>query len=325
MESGSRTRTLSLLGAFACGALLALQSRINGTLSEQSGRPIMAALWSFGSGLVILTVLLFLMPRVRASVRDIPTAVRDGRLRWFQCLGGLIGGLFVAAQTFAVPLVGVAIFSVATLAGQTASGLGVDRLGWGSGGKHAVTRSRIGFALLGLLGVAVSATGRGGAAAIAVAPIVLAVLIGGAVAVQQSINSQVNHVVGQPLATTWQNFFFGMVILVVVALVTLVTQSGSWAFPSGAPWWSWLGALCGITFIAIMSWAVHEVGVLTFGLVSVAGQLLSALGLDLLTPSVRSSIEPALFIGVGISLLAALGAGLMSARRPSVAAARPEV
>lgn len=310
----ARLRSLALLGAFACGALLALQSRLNGTLSEHSGRPIMAALWSFGSGLVILTVLLATMPRVRAAALDIPAAVRDGRLRWFQCLGGLIGGLFVAVQTFSVPLIGVAIFSVAALAGQTLSGVGVDRLGWGSGGRRPVTSARVGFALLGLLGVVVSASGRGGDGSVEVLPVVLALAIGAAVAVQQGINARVNHAVGQPLATTWQNFMFGSVILIGVGLVQMVTQPGSWALPMDAPWWAWWGAPCGIAFIAITAWAVHELGVLVFGLVSVAGQLLTALGLDLLDPGVRATVGPALVSGVAISLVAALGAGLVASR-----------
>lgn len=311
-----RVRSLALGGAFLCGALLALQSRLNGTLSAHSGRAIIAALWSFGSGLVILTVCVLTMPRVRAAVRDIPRAIADGRLRWYQCLGGFAGGLLVAVQTYSVPIIGVAIFSVGALGGQTLAGLAVDRLGWGSGGRHPVSASRVGLALLGLVGVVVSASGRGGDTGnVAVLPVVLCLLVGGAVAVQQAINARVNQAVGQPLATTWQNFLLGTCILIVVALVSLLTQPGSWHLPSGAPWWAWLGAVCGIAFIAITAWAVHEIGVLIFGLVSVAGQLLTALGLDLLDPSVRPSVGPALVAGVGISLLAAVGVGVVSARR----------
>lgn len=309
-----RVRSLALTGAFACGALLALQSRLNGTLSAHSGRPVIAAVWSFGSGLVILTVLALLLPRMRRAIRDIPRAIGDGRLRWYQCLGGLAGGLLVAVQTYSVPLIGVAIFSVAALAGQTLSGLGVDRLGWGSGGRHPVSGARVGFALLGLLGVGVSASGRSGSGTVAMLPIVLCLLVGGAVAVQQAINARVNRAVGQPLATTWQNFLLGTGILLVVGLVSLVTQPGSWHLPTGAPWWAWFGAVCGIAFIAITALAVHELGVLIFGLVSVAGQLLTALGLDLLDPGVRPTVGAALVGGVAISLVAALGASVVTSR-----------
>lgn len=310
-----QARALVLLAAFSCGALLALQSRLNGTLSAHSGRPVIAALWSFGSGLVLLTAIALGSARVRRGVRDLPRAIRDGRLRWYQCLGGVAGGLLVATQTYSVPIIGVAIFSVAALAGQTLSGLGVDRLGWGSGGKHPVSPARVGFALLGLLGVVVSASGQGAdAGQVAVLPVVLCVLVGGAVAVQQGINARVNRAVGQPLATTWQNFLLGCGVLLIVALCSAVAQPGSWDLPTGAPWWSWFGALCGIAFIAMTAWAVHELGVLVFGLVSVAGQLLTALGLDLLDPAVRPGVGGGLVAGVVISLVAAGGAGIVAAR-----------
>ena len=125
---GDRLFALALAGSAAAGVLVAVQSRINGQLSDGLGRPLAAALWSFGSGLVLLTLLL-LVPSIRQGVLRIPAAVRRGRLRWWECAGGLAGALFVSAQTYAVPLVGVALSSVAVVGGQTLSGLAVDRLG----------------------------------------------------------------------------------------------------------------------------------------------------------------------------------------------------
>ena len=49
-------------------------------------------------------------------------------------MAGALGGTFVALQTQIVPLVVVAIYSVASIAGQTAMSLGVDRVGLTGGG-----------------------------------------------------------------------------------------------------------------------------------------------------------------------------------------------
>ena len=49
---------LAIVFALACGALTALQSRINGQLAHAIDDPYTAAAISFGSGLVILLVVL---------------------------------------------------------------------------------------------------------------------------------------------------------------------------------------------------------------------------------------------------------------------------
>jgi transporter family-2 protein len=51
----------------------------------------------------------------------------------------MLGGSFVAVQTQIVPIIGVAIYSVASIAGQTAASLIVDRIGLTGGGKKQIT------------------------------------------------------------------------------------------------------------------------------------------------------------------------------------------
>ena len=70
-------------------------------------------------------------------------AVRDGRLHWWQLLGGIAGASFVASQALTTPLIGVAPFMVAFVAGQTVGGLGVDALGLGPAGRQRATLARI--------------------------------------------------------------------------------------------------------------------------------------------------------------------------------------
>lgn len=314
-EIRSAPQAVAIIVAVACGCLQALQARLNGTLSAHGHPTIMAALWSFGSGLAVLTALLLLRPAVRRGVAATLDGVRSGRLAWWQCIGGALGGLYVGAQTYSVPLIGVAIFTVSMIAGQTVAALAVDRLGISPSGKQAISLMRVAAALLAIVGVAVSAAGRTGGTSFSMLALVFAVLVGGSQALQQALNAHVNLVSKQTMATTWQNFVFGCIVLAAIAVGIAVGSSQAWQFPSGAPWWAWFGGIAGILFIAGAAWAVHAIGVLIFGLVAVAGQLGTAMLLDILDPSTRGEVGPGLVAGVLITLAAAVVAGVAAARR----------
>ena len=120
--------------AFLGGCLSAVQSRMNGQLAQSTGDALEAAVWSFGTGLVVMTVIVIAVRPIREGVRRVPVAVRDGSLKWWHVLGGLLGGYFVAVQSATVPALGVAIFMVAIVAGQSSNSLLVDRAGLGPAG-----------------------------------------------------------------------------------------------------------------------------------------------------------------------------------------------
>ncbi len=304
---------LALLAAFGCGGLIALQSRMNGTLAESVGS-FPAAWYSFGSGLLVLT-LLFVTPRHRSRVGRVVTALRSGRLAWWQVLGGVAGGLLVGTQTYAVPVLGVAAFLVATIGGQTVSALLVDRLGLGPAPAQALSVARVMAAALAVIGVAVASasTSTGGSATgVAVLPVVLAFLVGMGVAVQQAVNGQVSTVTRDSWATAWVNFTAGSTTLLLVGAVP-VWRSG-WPTDWAVPGWAWWGGLCGVAFIALAAWAVQHTGVLLFGLVTITSQMALALVLDLAHPDTREQVDVQMLLGVVITVVAAGGAGL-SARR----------
>ncbi|NHN56605.1 DMT family transporter [Calidifontibacter sp. DB0510] len=305
-----------MVGAFAAGVGLSLQSRMNGAVAAHSGQWIVAALWSFGSGLIVLTLGLLVSRSMRAGWFGIRDALREGRLRWWQCIGGIAGAILVAVQSWSVPIVGVAIFSVGVVGGQTLNALLVDRLGLGPAGIQAVTVSRVVAAVVAVVGVVVSATAHRSGGSFAVWPALAAFAAGALMAGQQATNARVSVANGSPMATTWQNFFVGTIALLVMSAVILArTGTAGWGPPTGVPWWAWWGGLVGIVFIAITAWAVRHTGVLLFGLLSVAGQLLAALCLDLLDPVTRGDVSAQLVLGLGITLLAAMGAGVAARRR----------
>src|SRR5687768_5465417 len=191
--------------AVAAGLAIPLQGRINGALGARLGDGIAAAVVSFSTGLVLMILVSLVLPRGRAGLASIAPAVRERKFPPYYVLAGGIGALFVFAQAFTVGLLGVALFTVSTVTGQTVSGLLVDRLGLGPGGKKAVTGIRIIGCVLtiaaaawavsprfgGAPGTAAPGTGgpaAGGDPAQLILPLLLPVLAGFLMSFQQAMN-----------------------------------------------------------------------------------------------------------------------------------------
>ena len=307
------------------GAFLAVQARMNGELASAFGHGLDAAIWSFGSGLVVLCVLLALSASMRAGFRSIREALRGRRLRWWQCIGGIVGGLYVFTQAYAVPLAGVALFTIAVVGAQTLSAVGVDRFGIGPAGKVAVSWPRVAAALLAVVGVVISVGDRvRGTSTGIVVPVVLAALAGAAMTVQQAINGRVTVAAENPLTTTWLNFAFGSLVLWLIAIPA--SRGSAFGLPDSVavPWWAWFGGVLGVGIIAVGAISVRHLGVLLVSLLMLAGQLLAALLLDLVDASTRSHITPVAILGLLVTLAAAVLAGLAATRGPRHTEARQE-
>jgi transporter family-2 protein len=299
-----RAGLVPLAAALLVGMLTAVQSRLNSGLSQSLGNPVEAAVWSFGSGLVVLVLAVVVSPALRRGLRRVADAVRRGGLQWWQLLGGVLGGLFVGVQSGVVPLVGVAVFTVATVAGQSVNAVVVDRVGLGPAGVQPVTARRAGSAVLAIVAVVIAVSGRLGGAELSLPAVVLAVVAGCAIAVQQALNGRVAVAGSGPLPATVLNFTFGTAAL-VAALAVATTVGGSPMHGlGGAPWWSYLGGLVGIAFISLAAWVVTVIGVLVFAVISIAGQLSAAFLLDLVAPTPGSSVGWNLVVGLLLAFVA---------------------
>ena len=138
---------------------MAVQSRINGALGARLHDGVAAAVVSFGGGFVLLCLIALCSSTVRAQASDIKRALSAGRLRPWQCFGGVFGALLVACQGITVASIGVALFTVAVVGGQIACSLVVDRLGIGPAGVSPITATRAVGAALAVVAVAVAARG----------------------------------------------------------------------------------------------------------------------------------------------------------------------
>jgi len=286
------------------GALVALQSRVNGALADEIGTGlragVLAAVVSFGSGLLVITVVVATTSSGRASMRRLADARTSRRLRWYEVLGGLGGAFFVASQGIAVGTIGVALFIVAFTAGQSLSSLAVDHVGFGPGGVQSASAGRMVAATCAIAAVLLKAVEQldAGATWLTVVLAVLAFATGIAQAVQQALNGRVSAVVGSP-ATTWNNFLVGTTALLVVLAASYLVDGRVDGLPA-APWY-YLGGVLGIGFIMIAAIAVHAFGVLVLGLCMIAGQVVTAELVDVLDPAVE--VGPLGLLGGGVALL----------------------
>lgn len=263
----------------AAGALVAGQSQINGRLATEIGdgprAGIAAAVISFGSGLVLLTLGTLLMPRHRARVVTLLDSVRRGALRPVELIGGFFGAFLVATQGLTVGTIGVALFSVALTAGQSVSALAVDHAGIGPAGHQALSRPRIvaaGFAVSAVL----LATGSRLAGSVSWQLVVfalLAFLAGAGSSVQQALNGRVSRHVG-PWITTLNNFVVGTFGLLIAFALSFLGDGSLDGLPT--TWWLYVGGLIGMTFIWLAAVLVRVHGVLVLGLSMIAGQVIGA-------------------------------------------------
>ncbi len=311
---------LAVLG----GVLVAIQGRINGTLAGYLDDAFLTAVISFGGSLLVITLAFIASRRAREAYRRVlraafakPVTVNAGapvaaggdggvavavretsaprrRLRWYHLLGGLGGAFFTLSQGLTIGTLGVAIFIVALVAGQSTGSLLVDKLGLAPSGKLPVTLGRAAGPVLAIGATVISVAGYFDEPAglwLAVFPFVA----GAGQSVQQAINGHVRGAASAPvvagakeahapgiIAATFQNFVFGFAVLLAAYGIELLIRGPiHGAFPTNPVWY--LGGPLAVGFISIAAAVVHRIGALLLALGMITGQTVGALVIDLIT------------------------------------------
>ena len=311
-------KPIHLVIGLVVAAFNALQSRVNGALGQETGHATVTALVSFSGGILVIALMVLSHPKARRAFVGIPQLIRSGHLRWWECIGGISGAFYVIGQGFIVPIVGVAIFTIAVVAGQTVSSLFVDKVGLGPAGPKALTGLRIFSAMLAIVGVIISVLGRDHSGAFSLPAVMYAFAAGSFQSAQYAINGKVARATNQALTTTLLNFVMGTTTLWIVLFVQTFLMGKPLQSPPSLfemPW-LWTGGPIGVVFIISASVLVHHLGVLVFALVTVVGQLVGALILDIVLPTPGSHISGQLVIGVVVTGLAVT----LASRRPRSAA-----
>lgn len=308
------SRTKQILALAVCclvGSLVAIQSRITAGLSRHIDDGYLAAVISFGFGLIILTVILCFSKRSRDGVFSVVKLTRNGSFPWWALTGGFFGAFFVLTQSIAAGILGLAIFTVGIVAGQVLGGLFMDLIGIGPAGKIGATFGRILGTGLAIAAVVIEATGSslsGSTMLVILLPFIAGIGMSG----QAAFNGLVRSAAQSTVAATFVNFAVGTLFLAIGAIVSVIVNGWPTSWPTN-PIWYVAGAF-GCLFIAMQALLVHIVGVLLFSMANVAGQLVGSVLIELGLP-LGEAVTVSVIIGAAVALLAVV-VGALPKRTP---------
>jgi transporter family-2 protein len=302
--------------AVLIGVVVAIQARINGQLSVDLDNGLAAALISFLTGLAIVSVLVFGFKREREALFRVFEAIKYKQLVTWELMGGVLGGFFVAAQSAVVPQIGVALFTIAVVAGQTISSLLVDKVGMTPSGKERITKPRIFGAVATLIAVAIAVFPDLTNSEFRFLPLTFALIVGVFASFQQGMNGRVNVVGKRPLATAWLNFVSGAIVVVIALSVDLAL--GATIEPLPGNFWVYTGGAAGLIFVAVSAYIIKHLGVLNFSILNIAGQLVGAILIDWLAPTKAGSLNGCLIFGTVMTIISIAVSKLYEGRKVKI-------
>lgn len=107
----------------------------------------------------------------------------------------------------------------------------------------------------------------------------LAMFAGAVVPFQAASNATLGRMVGHPLMATLISLSVSLV-LTIIALMVLKVSLPSFSTLSQIPSWAWLGGVAGVIYISVALILTPKLGVLSFMMAVMAGQLIAAMLLD---------------------------------------------
>ena len=299
---------VALLLAMVAGLAIAGQGRINGELAVVVQHPIYASLISFTVGMIVLLSFLVL-PANRAAMTRVKPALKARKFPLFYIFAGVFGAYFVVSQAVAAPLLGIALYTVAVVTGQTLGGLLVDLAGFGPAGRKLPTMFRVIGAGLTVAAVFFTVSDRLiGVDAAILWPLALPFLAGLVNQAQQAMNGIQTLHYQSPYPGTVFNFIFGTFALFVVWISAVI--GGASIEPLPTQWYLYLGGPLGVTFVGLGALLVRRLGVLLTGMGMIAGQLLGSLAIDIVFPAEGTILTAATYIGTLLTFVAVMIASI---------------
>ena len=289
---------ISIILAFVAGIAATLQAGVSGQLARELNDGIMAALISNIGG-TLFTGLFLLNPEVRKKGKKLFQDVVSGKFAKWQLLGGVAGAIYISTASSTVSIIGTGLFTVVLVASQNMSGIVVDRFGLSSGSRKKITPKRSIAAVIGIAAVLLSVSDFQGK--ILWIPIAAVVMAGLAVTVQYSLNGRVTKVANSQVSA-FINFPMSL-ITVSITLIVMNLFGKNWnTWPN--QWWLYTAGFLGAVVVYLAAATIRTLGVLLFGLASVAGQLITSIALDVILPNANINVGWALISGAGLMLLA---------------------
>jgi bacterial/archaeal transporter family-2 protein len=267
---------LSLLA----GGLLAVQAGANTQLSKATGSPFAATTIQ----VVIAGALLLI---VAAATGTVLAFVSVPNVPWWHVTGGIATAIYVASTIILFPRLGAVVSVGLFIAGQMLASLSLDTFGVLGVPRQPPEAVTILATLVVFAGAAAIVFGqRSATSELSVSKlgwILLALLAGAVLPVQGAINGLLRSDIGAPFVVGTISFAVATLAMVVVLLVTIALTDAPKPQLTGLakmPWWGWLGAVCGATYVTTVFTAIPVIGTAAAIGLTVAGQQIASLFVD---------------------------------------------
>jgi bacterial/archaeal transporter family-2 protein len=267
---------LSLLA----GGLLAVQAGANTQLSKATGSPFAATTIQ----VVIAGALLLI---VAAATGTMLAFVSVPNVPWWHVTGGIATAIYVASTIILFPRLGAVVSVGLFIAGQMLASLSLDTFGVLGVPRQPPEAVTVLATLVVFAGAAAIVFGqRNATSELSVSKlgwILLALLAGAVLPVQGAINGLLRGDIGAPFVVGTISFAVATLAMVVVLLVTIALTDAPKPQLTGLakmPWWGWLGAVCGATYVTTVFTAIPVIGTAAAIGLTVAGQQIASLFVD---------------------------------------------
>lgn len=127
------------------GALAAMQTAVNGTLSQVAGSVVKATMISLGVALVCTAIVIFVISAVKGKnhiyIDHIPP--KRFTFHWAMIVGGALAFVIVGGNAFAASVLGTGIATIMIMVGAISTGLIIDATGYLGIEKKPVTAKKV--------------------------------------------------------------------------------------------------------------------------------------------------------------------------------------
>jgi transporter family-2 protein len=304
-QDGMRAmETLFVPLSLLAGSLLAVQAGANSQLAKAVGSPFAATtIQVFIAGTLLLIIAA--LTGTLAAFGKLPDAT------WWHAIGGIATALYVASTILLFPRLGAVVSVGLFIAGQMFASLGLDTLGLLGIAQQPLTPSATMGALAVLIGATAIVFGQKGAAheisESKLGWILLALIAGAVLPIQGAINGLLRADIGAPFPVGAFSFAIATLSMLIVLALTRLADGPKPEFAGlmQMPWWGWIGAACGATYVTTVFTAIPAIGAATTVGLTVAGQQIASLFVDrygwFRLP--KRAISALRFAGVGILLI----------------------
>ena len=266
--------------SLVAGGLLAVQAGANAQLSKATGS-------AFAATTIQVLIAGALLLGLAAATGTVLAFGSLAAVPWWHAVGGIATAIYVASTILLFPRLGAVVTVGLFIAGQMLASLGLDTFGVLGVPPQPPERLAIVGTLAVYAGAAAIVFGQKGAteglSGSKIGWMLLALLAGAVLPVQGAINGLLRGDIGAPFVVGTISFAVATLSMILVLLLTLVLSDAPKPQLTGLakmPWWGWLGAFCGATYVTTVFTAIPAIGTAAAVGLTVAGQQIASLFVD---------------------------------------------